>query len=944
MMKFFSFAFVLFTVLAASPLLAQKTIVQGLVSDVTSGDPLPDATVKLESTATGTISDDNGVYSFEVPVPGTYNITCTYIGYEPVTRSIPIQSGMTYTLDFSMGMAQNVIDVITVEEKAVTRSSAGVVTLMIKSPAMLTGISRDDIRKAPNSNTSDVLKRLSGTSIQDNRYVVIRGLNDRYNVTLVNGYLVPSTEPDRRAFAFDLFPSSLLDQLIVYKTASAELPGEFAGGVVLLNTREIPEKNFFQISLGTTINSQTTGEQFLLGERGGTDWLGIDDGTRKLPALPSTTKYKAEENNPEKRDFNSKLFTDSDWSTQEVSASMRPAYSVQMSGAKNFNMLNEEKLAFLGSLSYSSTPKITLVPQRINVEPQFLNSVNVDTIYNLNNSVSALGNFSYAPSTKTRILFNNVINLNGENRLTKRSGNEVNDQRSNRNTQTSFIGNRMWNSQLRGEHRFTAGSLFKWGITATTINRSQPNMKTVTSLRNDDTPDAPFAIFVNSNTPKVDYASMFFSEQKDNTLGASADFKLPFAFLTPSDQNSVKVGLSVYRMARDFSARVFGYTTTSSASFEHPEVFQTGAEQLFTDSNIDAGYLAVEEATAPMDVYDGLQTMPSSFVMFDQHLTKKLWLNYGLRTESFRQRFNSTLFGGAPVNVDTTFFDVMPSANFTYTIDNNEKHRLRASASRTLSRPTLRELAPFVYFNFEEFVTYIGNPALIRSRINNFDVRYEFFPTKSQLFAIGGFYKKFFNPIEQVATSSSGNGRIVTFNNAAGATNSGAELEYRLRFFQAKETPFLKNFTLLGNFAYIVSEIDLGNIPGTVANTRPLQGQSPYVINSGLNYNSEKAGLDLTVSFNRIGRRIWQVGYEAIPDIYEAPRSVLDFNLTKKIMKNKAELRFSVQDVFNQPLNFYWDIDRSGAYEASTGQPGQDQLIQTLRFGSNYNVQLTWNF
>jgi len=279
--KFMNLTKKIFTVLSFLvinlPLFSQSAKINGFVVDKGNNEPIYDASVKVIGTEFGVMTGPDG--SFELNLPkGDYKIEASYITFQSDTVDVKIDGNGEYNLDFSLTTSEQILQTVVVAVNVSNQSSTALVNLFQKSPTIVTGLSAEDIRRTPDRTTSDVLKRVSGTSIQDNRFVIVRGLSERYVANLINGMPLPSTEPDRRAFAFDIFPSNLLDNLLIIKTANPNLPGDFAGGVVQLNTKEIPEKSFFSINLGTSINSQSTFHPWYNYGGGSTDWLGFDDG------------------------------------------------------------------------------------------------------------------------------------------------------------------------------------------------------------------------------------------------------------------------------------------------------------------------------------------------------------------------------------------------------------------------------------------------------------------------------------------------------------------------------------------------------------------------------------------------------------------------------------------------------------------------------------------
>ncbi|HMZ88190.1 MAG TPA: carboxypeptidase-like regulatory domain-containing protein, partial [Chitinophagales bacterium] len=284
MQRLIFLAFLLITATIAGK--AQNGMISGVIIDGKTAETLIGANVLIkEKAGTGSSTDIDGRYKIDDLEPGTYTVEISYISYD--TKTVPgveVKPGQVTSLDVTLTSGLMELTVVEVKARPRQESLNTVLAFQQKNIAPSEVISRDIITSTPDKNTGEVLKRMSGTTITDGKFVVIRGLSDRYNLALVNGNLLPSTEPDRKTFAFDLFPSAMLDNLIVIKAAQPNLPGDFAGGIIILNTRDIPDKPFISISAGAGYNTISTFKEYYTYTGGKTDWLGIDDGTRQLPA------------------------------------------------------------------------------------------------------------------------------------------------------------------------------------------------------------------------------------------------------------------------------------------------------------------------------------------------------------------------------------------------------------------------------------------------------------------------------------------------------------------------------------------------------------------------------------------------------------------------------------------------------------------------------------
>ena len=933
--KFMNFTKKIFTLISllflTLPLFSQSAKINGYVVDKGNNEPIYDASVKVLDTEFGVMTELDGSFVLNLP-KGTYKIEASYITFSPDTIEVKIDDNGEYNLDFSLTTSEQVLQTVVVAANVSNQSSTALVNLFQKSPTIVTGLSAEDIRRTPDRTTSDALKRVSGTSVQDNRFVIVRGLSERYVANLINGMSLPSTEPDRRAFAFDIFPSNLLDNLLIIKTANPNLPGDFAGGVVQLNTREIPDKSFFSINLGSTINSQSTFRPWYHYNGGSTDWMGFDDGTRGLPSgLPTPDTMRARLQNFATRIPLSRRFGNT-WAFN-LRNSMPMIYNCQISGGFKTKISDQGDFGLVGALTYNNSHRLTTVERRdfnfgdpnalfIYQDSQFVNNV----------SLGGLLNLSISPNARHRISLNNVLTQTAEDMFVMRDGVNNSEQRFEKANSMQYTQTTFWSSQLLGEHRLNSGSIFNWGLNLGRVNRNVPDFRRMFYTRNfpiDSTDVTTFQAFVPFGQASPSYAGRFYSTQNEKIFGAQLEYQKPYG---RNLRNKFSVGLGYQAKNRDFDARVLGYVVSNFSIFNYDLLSET-QDLIFDSSNISENGYRLGEITNPSDSYTAMSQLFSPFVMIDQNIGPKFRMTGGLRFELYRQKLSSTNFGGTPIKVDSLFADFLPSINLAYNI--TEKSKLRFSASRTVNRPNFRELAPFSFFDFNLSTGVVGNDTITPSKIWNYDLRYEIFPGKNQMFAATFFYKSFQNPIEQFTDAGTGGStRQFTFANVPSAYDLGLEIEARFGF-DIDENNLLNLNT---NAAYVYSRVDVTGIPNVAETNRPLQGQSPFVLNASLNYQNTKLGFGATVLYNQIGRRIWQVGYVGYNDVWESSRPIMDLQLTQKIGRD-GELKLNISDILNQKLNFYQDINENGKFDENV-----DNSIQEFRFGTNISINLSCKF
>ena len=832
------------------------------------------------------------------------------------------------------------------------------------------GISAESIKKTPDRTTSDVLKRISGASIQDNKFVIIRGLNDRYNVALLNGAPLPSSEPDRKAFSFDIFPSNILDNIIITKTASPDLPGEFAGGVVQINTKSVSDKNFQSISIGSGYNTITTFKEQKTYVGSKTDWLGFDNGVRDLPSnIPNVEIFNSL--STDEKIALSKTFQ-YDWSINNNT--FKPNTNFQYSIGQSFNF-GERKLGFIASLSNNQTNNYNPI-ERIDYDngdqslPSLVTKKFNDKNYTEQVLTAGLVNLSFKFNQNHSITFKNVYSINSTDLVVERYGQEnVEDTRFIKADVRWFTSNKIYSGQFNGENNFPTPKIkVNWNAFFSDIKRDIPNLR-----RNIYTIEDPSSTIPSQTIPLAALASssggpdqgggMFFSENRENIKGGKIDVSKKFT-IAKELINEVKIGGLVQFRERDFFSRQLQYNTLNTPNgLFNTDLLELPNESIFTIPNFGVlspgvnGFI-LNDYTKFTDSYVASADLKATYMMFDNRF-KKIRLVWGVRFEEYTQRLDSRLELNDYLTLDQTQQHFLPSVNFIYSV--NKKQNLRLSYSKTLNRPEFRELAPFGFYDFTTRFFTQGNPDLKISEITNIDFRYELYPGKGQIFSFSYFNKKFKNPIEIQQTV---NNNTVIYQNANGAQNSGIELEFRTllsSIFGAKYQ-VLDDITLYSNVAIIKSEVDITNLnAANIDQNRPLQGQSPYVFNGGIQYGSETNGWSVSANINRAGNRIFYTESENKDAVWEKGRTFIDMQISKSFLKKKLELKLNIQNILAQDLIFYQNNYKNtvsyGTIETLANQiftgdfhyedgfnDQDDDVLWRTKFGRSFSLTLTYNF
>lgn len=951
---------------------SQTGIISGSVVDESNGSSLPGVNITIKELKKSTTSDSEGKFIFRnIPV-GLYEIELRFVGYQTKAVSdVNVIVNETTSINTSLNSQKNVLDeVVITRTKAKTESVKSLLIAQKNSANVSDGISAETIKRTPDKNTSDVLKRISGASIQDNRFVIIRGLNDRYNAAFLNGAPLPSSESDRKAFSFDIFPSNMLDNLIITKTASPDLPGDFAGGVVQINTKSVPDKDFQSVTIGTGYNTITTGENQRTYKGSGTDWLGFDNGPRALPSTIPSTEAFSNLSFQERVDV-AKSFK-SDWNIND--STFGPNYSFQYSIGHHFD-IKDKTLGIMFSVSNNKSNNFTTVLRNDYDNPgqdlpAILTKQYNDRNYSEQVLTAALANFSLKFNDNHSLSFKNIFSINSTDLVVERNGqNDVPDVRETVSDVRWFTSNRIYSGQLNGEHYFSKPKIkLNWTGFYSDINRDIPNLRrnmyTIADpTSTDPAQTTPVALIANNNGGPDYGGGMFFSENKEFITGGKIDISRKF-LIGENLNNELKIGGFTQYRERDFFARQLQYNTLTQGGSFDTQLLELPNATIFNVANmgqLPSGLngFTLFDFTKFTDSYAATSRLNAGYIMLDNRY-KKFRVIWGVRYESFVQTLDARKGETEYLSLNKPQNDILPSVNLVYSL--TSKQNLRISYSKTLNRPEYRELAPFGFYDFTTQFFTQGNDTLKIAKVKNFDVRYEFYPGKGQLFSVSYFRKNFTNPIE---LKQEINNKTVTYRNADSAINSGIELEFRTllsSIFTNENTTVFDDITLFANTAIIKSVVDVSSISSINTDSSiPLQGQSPFVINVGLQYLNKENGWVFSSNLNRVGNRIAIAGNEFNPALWEKGRTIIDFQVAKNLMKNKIELKLNIQNILAQDQIFYQNdyskASRYGTFETFgnyvfTGDylyedgynPKYDNLYWRTKFGPTFSFSMTYNF
>ncbi|WP_171438250.1 TonB-dependent receptor domain-containing protein [Corallococcus exercitus] len=890
------------------------TGIYGRLTDEANGEGLIEATVKVVTGADKqALTDLDGNYKLALP-PGKYDLRAFYDVYQGRRiTGVVVSQGKATKLDVALSADVGAVQEVVVEARSDRRAEGALLQDRKKAAAVSDAISAQEIARTPDSSAGDAVKRVVSATVVDGRYVLLRGLGGRYATTLLNGALLPSPEPDEPSVPLDLFPTSLLANLNVVKSYTPDLPGTFGGGTLLIETNTYPSQFEFKprLTLGgdtvTTFRDRNSQAQGGFGET-----LGFASSDRGLPdALPRDHRLGAGGETAQQLEGQWESFTNV-WEKRTTRAAPNLGLGASLGDTLRFG---NQRLGYLATVNYGHRDGVqtgdfaraardesgSLISQDVARTTQGFSTANL----------SGLASLGYQFDRDNELTLFSLYTRGTDTRTYSANGNNNVRGDTYASTRLQFITRALSFTQLRGFHRLglLGDSEVDWQANVSRVDRDEPDTRDTLYSAALSSPDAQLSF---PNQPNS--GERFFAELGETSTGGSLNLTLPF-----TSDFRLKVGGLTQVSFRDFNARRFRYLLT-----EEPVDRTQSPEQLFSPENVGTS-ISVRETTRADDAYNAFLGIYAGYVSADYKPVEPLRLVGGVRLEASSQELTlKDPFTGVESDTggaDQHYLDVLPSLNATYAL--SPEVNLRAGYSYTLARPTFRELAPFIFFDFVRRRNVSGNPDLLETRIHNVDLRAEWFVGENDVLAASAFYKRFQNPIERVIRNpDSGD---LGFENAAGADSYGVELEARTSL--ARFSPALRPVRVGANLTLIQSRVDLGDSAVVGAQTnkdRPLQGQSPYVINVNVGYERPESGTEVALLYNVYGQRISEVGVQGLPDVYERPFHRVDISLTQKL--GATQLKLTAANLLNASVTL-----RQG-----------DVTVQTYKPGVAFTASLGW--
>lgn len=847
--------------------------IKGKVVDRQTGEALIGATVMVGDN--GCATDVNGEFELKGLKRGNQTVIIKYVGYKTLTlKASASDSPTAEALKIEMESDQQVLGEVKVTGMARKNTDVAMIEAAKLSDQVVSNISAQEIRRTQDNNAGEVIRRVPGVSLIEDKFVMVRGLSQRYNNVWINGGAVPSSEADSRAFSFDIIPSSQIDNLVIVKSPSAEYPSDFTGGFIQINTKDIPSQNTFSVSMGGNWNDATDFKDFRYANLS-SDY--IKDGAVSILGSGLNNDWRVKSKKPI-----GDLKLGADWSRRWT--------------------IGESKLGMVGAVNYTNeTRSFTDMQNNLfgvydsaNDRSNYLRR-STDNQYNNNSRLGAMLNLALlSKSGNNKYELKNIFNRLVNERYTDRTG--IDAQSNNEIGAEYYYRSRItYNTQITGKHTFTDDHL-EWSASYSYANRRMPDRKRYTiNDQNDDVIQLTSSNDINREFTKLD----------EHIMSANINEKHDFHF--GSFEPSLKIGAYGEYRTREYKTRQFLYTWDPQNN-DLPDGFRRMdmTELLSNEQYLGGNGLNILEDLVMRNNYKGHNTLGAGYLAASIPVGK-LNVYAGVRYE-FNQMELITNSRDDVESPKSKFYrnrDFFPSVNTVYKFD--DKHQVRLAYGKSVNRPEFREVSPSVYYDFDLASNVQGKVDLKSCYIHNVDLRYEFYPSHGEQITIAGFYKHFDNPIEWTYTVAGGTDLVYSYENAESADNFGVELDIR------KDLSFigLRNFSLSFNGTLIHSRV---NFPaGSRYENRPMQGQSPYLVNTGLFYKNDKQQLSISLLYNRIGKRIIGVGRSEgstgsednarVPDSYEMPRDVLDFTISKKFGSH-WEIKANIRDILAQKVSY----------------------------------------
>lgn len=893
----------LFLVVAVAT--SAQTVIVGNITDANTKESLPGVTIAIKNTTTGTVSDADGKYELKVE-PGNYTIVASYISYQPIEiTGVEVKKGKPAILNIPMTEAtQNLNDVIIVARKNM-ESQANLMQERQRATVAVENLGAREMSAKGLSTVADGIKKITGISMEGNTKVFVRGLGDRYSMTSLNGFPIASPNPDNKLIPLTLFPTSVVKNVTVSKVYQPSVFGDYSGAHIDVETKENIGNNYTILGISTGGKTNTLFKDFYSSDKGGigVPYLGLSKGlnlSSKNKNMPVNdfTAYAQSTNA-----FKTTFAIDKKQALPELGLEFGIGRSWNVGGQKLNAMfaVNYDNAYTIYDNAYTST---------VNAQGVVRDMFNYNK-YSYETTLTSLAQVSYTLRKNDILSYNMMYVNNTEDEYTERDGYDAEgiDLKGSNSIYHIYT---LLNNQLTGKHQFN--NLFAdWQVSYGRTTSDEPDRRQVMFSKN---ADGKLSLFKLNQQETMRFFGELFEDEWNG------DFKLKYNLTNKeSNNNFVRLGGSIRNKSRDYYSSNF-YYDLKNLDIQTDNIFNT--DEYLNQENIANGKVKVIKASLPREKYNAGSDIYAAFADMEFYPTNQLLVAAGVRLEHSEQWVRYAKDDGAQKRAELNATDLFPALNIRYNLDKTQN--VRMSLSRTITRPSFIEMAPFEYRESYGGATVRGNEDIKNGYNYNLDLRYEIFPTSGDMFSITGYYKHLDSPIERIQEYEAS--LVQSFKNVDKGSVAGAELEIR-KFLT-------KDFRVDFNFSYIYTHISLPEVGIYTDKKRELQGASPYLLNLDLNYspkfkNEKEASFSLV--YNLRGPRIASVGINGVNNVVEETFHSLDF-IAGYSLNSRMKIKFQAKNLINQKQEFTQEIANTGKKE----------IVEHYKKGLSLGAGFTYNF
>ena len=864
------FFFILLLVLSTMTAMAGN--IKGTVLDKQTKEPLTGATIQITGTAQGVVADIDGNYTLNVN-DGTYTITVRYIGYKDILlNSIKVKAETL--LNFEMESDAQALGEVSVVAKKNLEGERALQMERQKATLAIENLGAKEMSIKGISNVEEGVKKITGISIASAGQLIVRGLGDRYSTTTLNGLPIASPNPDNKLIPLDIFPASTVQNITVSKVYDASAFADYSGAHIDISTKENVGSDFLSISFNAGGKFNTLGKDFYRMDRDGSLF--------KTPSLDqklidmSLTDF--EEYARHNRLFNT--------SFQVSKKTALPEFGGNIGFGKRFTLGGNE-VSVLGSIGVSNDLQTmdNASIRTLEATGNTLNEFNYDS-YSNELKIAALGNLGYSFRTSDHIVYTFFYARNAIDTYMSREGVDYEDHHLIGSNNVTHIYS-LQNHQVNGKHYFGKQWDLNWSGSYSKTSSDEPDRRQVMFIREDD----QIKLFKLNRQETMRY---FGSLNEDEWVG---DLTASYRF---GDNNKLQAGFTYKDKNRDYMGTRF-YYNLNKLNPTITDIYDT--DSFLNMENVENGSITIDRKKQPKDSYTAGNSIYAGYIATEYYPVAPLLVNLGVRYEISKQWVDYYTDGGKAERSELNKNDLFPSLNMKYQM--NEKNSLRFAFSRTVTRPSFIEMAPFLYQESYGSAQIRGNADLQNGYNYNIDLRYELFEKNGDMLSITAYYKHLKAPIERVQTLSGGSA-VHSFRNADNGMATGVEIEFR------KEIVKDLRFGVNGSYMYTNVKLPKG---GAYTNSqRALQGASPYLANADLTYSpafSNDRQLSVALLYNLQGPRIHSVGISGLGDIKQQPVHTLNFTGSYRFNRRFA-VKLQVNDLLNQDILFKQEVPTTG--------------------------------